>query len=121
MQLARIDGQHQLEATAAKYFLELKRAAELAGFTVVVSEAYRTRERQQLLYDKWKAGKMPGTRIVAKPGKSAHEKGLSVDIKVAEQPGLLAWLRANAHTFGFFKTTANEPWHWTFISGKVPK
>ena len=119
LQLARIDGQHQLEVTAARYFLELKRAAELAGHTVVVNTAYRTREHQERLYAAYKARDY-APPLVAKPGKSAHEKGLSVDLDVKEHPAFLAWLRANAHTFGFFETTPTEPWHWTFISGKVP-
>lgn len=119
MNLARIDAQHQLEWTAARYFLELKRAAEAAGHKVEVNTAYRSREYQQRLYDAYVArGKI--APIVAEPGKSAHEKGLSVDMNVAAYPEFLAWLHANAATYGFFATTPSEPWHWTFNRATVP-
>ena len=120
LELARIVGSFQLEVTAAKYFLELKRAAEAAGHKVEVNTAYRSREHQERLYDAYKARKF-APPIVAKPGKSAHERGLSVDLNVKKYPEFLAWLRANAHTFGFFETTPSEPWHWTFIKERVSK
>lgn len=118
LRLAPIGNGFKLEETAAKWFLELKRAAEAAGHHVEVNTAWRSRAHQQALYDAYlERNKAPP--IVNPPGKSAHELGLSVDINVKKYPAFYAWLQANAHKYGFFKTTPSENWHWTFIRDKV--
>lgn len=54
----------------------------------------------------------------ARPGASMHERGLAVDFSENGGGALrrgsrgFAWLRANAHRFGFFNLPS-EPWHWS--------
>lgn len=118
MRLAPIGGGFKLEETAARKFLLLKADALLAGHKVEVNTAWRSRAHQQALYDAYlERNKAPP--IVAAPGKSAHELGLSVDLNVKKYPVFLTWLEANAHKYGFYKTTPSENWHWTFIRDKV--
>lgn len=49
-----------------------------AGYPLRVSSAYRSREKQQALYDAWKSGR--SQLPAAPPGSSAHERGLAVDL-----------------------------------------
>lgn len=68
-------GSNTLYKTAADAWNRLIGAAETAGFKIKLSAAYRTRERQQELYDTYKdAGG------AAYPGWSPHGWGFAVDI-----------------------------------------
>ena len=124
MELEIISDQgHQLEKKAAKAWRELVVEAGSAGHDIYLTTAYRTPEHQKKLYAKYvkaiaaweQSGRTTAKPTpVAAPGKSAHEKGRAVDIKVAAYPELLKWLRANASRFGFYETVKTEPWHWEF-------
>lgn len=50
------------------------------GASPAVTSGKRTREQQQRLYDLWRSGSPQQRYPVARPGTSAHEHGLAVDI-----------------------------------------
>jgi D-alanyl-D-alanine carboxypeptidase len=118
MELVSVDGHgHQLDEPAAEAFLHMAAAAGEAGLGVSISTAYRSHEQQTQLYAAYEAAKARGENPtpVAKPGTSNHEKGTAVDIHVASNPRLLAWLREHGPSYGFHETVAREPWHFDFI------
>lgn len=117
------DKGHQLNLEAAKDWRSLVEAAGAAGFDIDLNTAYRTREHQERLFKQylkdvatWERNKRLGPKPspVARPGTSSHETGSAVDIQVAKNPKLLAWLRANASRYNFYETVKTEPWHWEF-------
>lgn len=58
-----------------------------AGFPAVVTSAYRSRRTQECLYQRYISGQSPYP--AAKPGNSAHERGLAFDLKITGPPGVL--------------------------------
>ena len=52
------------------------------GQDLIVTSGFRSREKQQELYDRYQRGEMP--YIVAPPGSSPHERGESVDINSSQ-------------------------------------
>ena len=74
----------------------------------------------------------------AKPGHSEHQTGLAVDVEGSnhdyddfENSKEFAWMKKNAHLFGFIlrypegKTTITgfkyEPWHYRYVGKDVAK
>ena len=114
---------------AASAFIEMNQAAKAAGITLTVNTAFRDHEYQKRLYAEYMAAKAAGKShpVVAVPGTSDHERGLSVDIatgvpealrkasraeKAAASP-VYKWLYENASKYGFINDVSSEPWHWT--------
>lgn len=114
---------------AANAFVQMDRAAKAANITLTVNTAFRDHEYQKRLYAEYLADKAAGKQpsVVAVPGTSDHERGLSVDIstgvpeelrkasreqKAAASP-VYKWLHENASKFGFINDVSSEPWHWT--------
>lgn len=124
MQLETIsDDGHQLEIGAAKAWRELVVAANADGHDIYLTTAYRSPEHQKRLFAKYMKDMAAWERSgqttkkptpVAPPGRSKHERGEAVDIKVAAFPELLKWLRKNAGRFGWYETVKSEPWHWEY-------
>jgi len=91
-----------------------------AGMPNKVTSAGRTRAEQQALYDRWKAGKLPGTPTVAKPGTSRHETGGAADAGTQT----VAWLREHGAEYGWTnpawaqRPRTLEPWHWEYDPAK---
>lgn len=104
---------HPIDALGA--FQRLERSATAAGHRVKVNSGFRTMAKQRDLYNRYITGR---GNLAARPGRSTHQYGVTVDINVADNPKLLAWLRANAARFGFFETVKSEPWHWEYIKAK---
>jgi D-alanyl-D-alanine carboxypeptidase len=120
-----------LEVGAARAFVAMAAAARADGLVLRVNTALRTHEHQARLYARFceeTAYFRDGKRttkpsLVARPGYSTHESGLSVDINRAHDDttdnGIAdgktdLWLAANAGRFGFVRDVKSEPWHWTF-------
>ena len=95
------------------------------GFTQFrVTQAFRTHEYQQRLYDS-----MAGTGLAARPGHSEHQVGLAVDISYEgvnignSREG--SWLMNYSYRYGFIfrypehKTDVTrvpfEPWHYRYV------
>lgn len=114
---------------AAHAFVQMDAAARKAGITLTVNTAFRDHEYQKRLYAKYTADKAAGKQptVVAVPGTSDHERGLSVDIATgvpdelrkaepkvkARASPVYKWLYENADKFGFVNDVSSEPWHWT--------
>ncbi len=128
-----------LARIAAPQIEKLIRDAEKEGMCLVVVSGYRTKERQQKIWDQ-----AIDKSIVAKPGTSEHEKGLAVDLggcpmiggvrndagerlelrKEFEELPEYEWLVKNAAKYGFSQsyTEGNskrsgfpaEAWHWRY-------
>lgn len=119
-----------LYGDAAYAFAQMDAAARAAGIKLEVNTAFRDHEYQKRLYAQYQADKAAGKSpaVVAKPGTSDHERGLSIDIntgvpadKRTASPEVKAsvspvyrWMHQNAGRFGFKNDVASEPWHWTF-------
>lgn len=120
---------------AAYKFVQMDQAAKAAGITLEVNTAFRDHEYQTRLYNEYlqkmalyNAGKGPKPSVVAKPGTSDHERGLSVDINTgvpeekrtaskiekAASSRIYSWLHNNADKYGFENDVSTEPWHWTY-------
>ena len=107
---------------ALKIMLEAAGDAGHSQFRV--TEAYRTQEQQQLLYDL-----IEDKSLVALPGHSEHQTGLAVDISYhgVNIAGSIqgAWLADNSYKYGFIlrypqhKTDITgypfEPWHYRYV------
>ncbi len=121
MKLVDIGQGFKLEEAAALAWEKLVLAAAKEGIYFTINTAYRDKAYQTRLYEKYvkavaaweRAGRMTAKPTpVAPPGKSAHEKGKALDIAVNGRPTILAFLRKNAGSFGFYETVKSEPWHW---------
>ena len=80
------------------------------GYTFVVSDGYRTYKEQEKLYNNYAKynGKSETDKVVARPGHSEYETGLSFNLvpynKVSKTPKLseeYLWLKDNAYKYGF--------------------
>lgn len=113
------------------------------GYYMVVVEAFRTEEEQQILFDeKMNAyinegypkflAKGMAEKWVAVPGTSEHQLGIAVDINPDyDKSGreVYDWLAENAHEYGFIRRypedkvkitgIMNEPWHYRYVGKTV--
>lgn len=97
-------------APAADAFVRMRDAAARDGIHLTVVDAYRPYEDQVRLAAE--LGLYSEGGLAATPGTSQHGWGRAVD--VATDDATVAWLRANAASFGFVETVPREPWHWEF-------
>jgi len=133
----------EFDARAANYVLLLLQAARDDGVNLLLTSSYRRVVRQdenfrdwfQMLvtqgYSRERAFEMTA-REIAVPGTSEHNAGLAVDFNYRtdtehtfDRTAEFAWLRDNAHRFGFILRYPNgkthitgisyEPWHWRFV------
>lgn len=115
-----------LVPAAARAFSAMSEQAARDGVTLRVNSAYRSYGEQAALYaahcakglarGKWAP---PGACVpdppTAKPGRSTHQIGLSVDIQTDDGTNAAShWLDSNAGRYGFVRDVAGEPWHHTF-------
>ena len=139
MRASFLNTTQSLAAVAVPYLEKMIMDAEKDGMCLVVVSGYRSKERQQKLYDE-----AEDKSIVAIPGTSEHETGLAVDLggcpmidgvrndegerlelkKPFDELPEYQWLLDNAQNYGFEQsyTEGNskksgfptEPWHWRF-------
>lgn len=139
--LTSIGGNHKLNPTAAKAYLQMVDAAKKEGITWGITDSYRELKIQCNILD-WdhfeKTGKKRKIKTsgtpVAFPGNSNHGWGSAVDLKVDKGDPAYEWLLCNSTKFGFsnpfiryksIKTiimkddckalksqSPSEPWHW---------
>ncbi len=98
---------------------------------IVVESGYRSKERQQELYDNdlENTGEDAST-LVAKPGHSEHQSGYCVDLGLVgdaeyDGTGIYSWINENCYKYGFVlrfpesKTEITEiqyePWHYRYV------
>ena len=84
--------------------------AKEAGYTLVLSDGYRSYKEQKSIYDKYKSsyGIKEADQNVARPGHSEYETGLSFNIvpynktyKEPKESEEYKWLDDNAYKYGF--------------------
>lgn len=117
-----------------KMFSDAKKEANLDLFAV---SGYRSFKRQQEVFNAQVAsvGEKKAIQVVAFPGQSEHQTGLTMDISSQSADFLLEesfektaegkWLRENAHRYGFIMRYPKgkeaitgydyEPWHFRYV------
>ena len=103
-------GEFRLSSQAAASFRQMHADAKAAGVNIGVNDAYRTYEEQVDLANR--KGLYSQGGLAATPGKSNHGWGLAVDLDLDDRAQ--AWMRENAHKYGFVEDVAREPWHWGY-------
>ncbi len=104
-------GWTDVEVSTARAFLAMATAAAQDGIDLWIRSGFRSHDEQRMFYQAWREGW--GNRA-ARPGHSNHQSGRALDLYLGE-PGVFAWLEANARRFGFKRTVRGEPWHWEFV------
>jgi D-alanyl-D-alanine carboxypeptidase len=116
---------------------ELGDAAAAAGMPVAVQSAYRSYERQRVVFAEWEAasGRAEALRFSARPGHSEHQLGTAVDLREADGPAPWEvrfaarptgrWLAEHAWEYGFVLSYPGgaeartcygaEPWHVRYL------
>jgi hypothetical protein len=105
--LVDLGGGKKVDASIAGNVRAMIEAAKRDGVDLKITSAGRSRQEQEVLYQKY----LNGTgNLAAKPGTSNHESGLAIDF--TNTPGAHAWLAKNAGRFGL-KNLPGEPWHYS--------
>ncbi|MGI6344519.1 MAG: M15 family metallopeptidase [Bacillota bacterium] len=150
-ELKTVQGNLQLEVTAADALQEMIAAAKEVGLSLLVVSAYRSPERQAVLYEnkvqEWigygysrAAAEAKAATIVALPGTSEHHTGLAADIVTPDYQRLNAgfaetaaakWMANYAHRYGFILRYPEdkeevtgiifEPWHFRYVGKEHAK
>ena len=81
---------------------------------VTVGSGKRTRAQQQVLYDRYLAGK---GNLAAKPGTSKHETGEANDLQYQDAQ-TRQWVLDNAHKYGLVFPVRGENWHVEVAHGQ---
>ncbi len=132
------DESRYMDETAAKALEELFQVAKSENITLIGSSAYRSYKSQvKVLKDEINSkGVDYANKYVAKPGKSEHQSGLSIDVtneaRCFDKTSPEArWVANNAHRFGFILrypegkeeiTGYNyEPWHIRYVGKEAAK
>ncbi|MFQ5499001.1 MAG: D-alanyl-D-alanine carboxypeptidase family protein [Candidatus Zixiibacteriota bacterium] len=119
-----------LTREARDAYIEMAFVAREDGIDLIADSGYRSAEYQRRIFRRrMAAGESfsSAARFVAPPGYSSHQTGCSVDLVPSEarfaHTPQYAWLRANAHRFGFGESYPEdsssvlswESWHWSFV------
>lgn len=139
---AGVAGEGRIRARVIDALRLLRLAAREAGNPIEVTSAYRSYERQELLWqisiDEF--GRRITRRTLARPGHSEHQLGTALDFKAkgGSSPWLYQdwahtrtgkWMKANAWKFGFvmsypkgeraFSCYSYEPWHYRYFGRRT--
>ena len=126
-----------------KYFLLMQEDAKKEGFNIIIDSGYRSYKYQQDIWNDsvTKIGLEETKRIVAVPGASEHQTGLSFDVgyiingiytdDVKEEQEETKWLFNNSYKYGFILRYPKgkeeitgykyEPWHYRFVGISLAK
>lgn len=131
--LCQIDGRG-INVKIADAFLDMRDAAKKDGITLSINSGFRSpydnintkstngvkvsASSQQSLYNAYLSGR---GNLAAKPGKSNHGNGISLDIQTGSRAkgnlntSVYKWLVKNSWKFGFLRGVANEEWHYDYL------
>mgnify|MGYP003302054475 CR=1 FL=1 len=133
-------GDYKIDASCADALGQLFDACKDAGYKCKINSAYRSKQQQQKLWDKYyqkyrdagyskKAATEKVGKSVAKPGSSEHHLGLAVDVGGNEK--MQKWMKNHAWEYGFIvrypegKTNYTgiiyEPWHIRYVGKELAK
>lgn len=132
---------NKMRKEAASALERMSKDASKEGLVLALNSAYRSYEEQQAVYTEYFSiyDSVTAASLVAVPGCSEHQLGLSVDltsqsvidgkIGVFGNTAEYQWVMKHAHTYGFIlrypedKTqitgTANEPWHFRYVGKEL--
>lgn len=136
-ELTMLEGGQYFDSRAADALQSFVNGARDAGLTVVVSSSYRSYATQQYLFNN-KVNQMgseeAAARIVAIPGTSEHQLGLSADIvdgyyqymnESLADTALSKWMYEHCWEYGFILRYPEdkqditkimfEPWHFRYV------
>lgn len=147
--LIEIGNGEYFEEKAVDSLLKMLSDARAQGLSPLVCSAYRDEEFQTELYNNQVETQMEtgltysealeeAKKVVAYPGTSEHQLGLSVDIVSSEyqlldeaqaETDVAEWLKANCYKYGFIlryppeKTEITgvifEPWHYRYVGAEA--
>ena len=113
---APVPGLTNMQQPAARAFERAFAAARSAGLVPQVRSAWRSRQYQQVLFDRAVAtygSKAEAGRWVLTPLRSAHVKGYAVDVHPA---AVASWLEEHGSAYGLCRTYDNEWWHFEYVA-----
>ena len=132
-----------IDSFAYKQFLLMQKDAKKAGFNILIDSGYRSYKYQQDIWNDsiTKIGLEETKRVVAPPGASEHQTGLSFDVgyiingvytdDVDEFQEESKWLFNNSYKYGFILRYPKgeeditgykyEPWHYRFVGITLAK
>lgn len=104
-------------------YLKLKDAAEADNVGLSINSAFRTFQRQEVLFRLFKAGK--GNKA-AEAGRSNHQHGQAFDLNTRHNvfdgsDKVYEWLKRNGPAHGFVRAVSNETWHWEYRPADAKK
>ena len=102
-----------MRADAAAAWVAADAAAAAQGVSMCLADGKRSRTQQQETYDDYvtQYGQAMADQYVLPPEKSAHVKGLAVDV----QPyAAYTWLEGTAGSLGWCRIYDNEAWHFEY-------
>lgn len=127
-----------LRKTAKINFEKMAKDAKKENLTIVAVSAYRSYDYQKKLYNNYvkEKGLYYADLVSARAGHSEHQTGLAVDIADIsldydnfELTKEFAWVKENAHKYGFilrypkakFHVTGfkYEPWHYRYVGTSI--
>jgi len=127
-----------LKKEAKEAFESLSRDASILGYRIIAVSAYRDYSYQKNLFEYYveKKGLEYALTCSSKPGHSEHQTGLSLDVEGSnrdydhfEESEEFAWMRENAHNYGFVMRYPKgkefitgfkyEPWHYRYVGKEV--
>lgn len=150
-ELEEVQGAYQMDRRVAPILRQMIADAKKQGIDLFVCSAYRPYSSQKRNFDAsvqryTQAGytreqaEKETLRLIAAPGSSEHQTGLSADIVTPTYQGLddgyantdaARWLKANAASYGFIlrypqdKTEIThidfEPWHYRYVGEEAAK
>jgi len=137
-ELSALEGGHLFDSRALAQLEQFIAAARDAGHSVFLSSAYRSYSEQEYLFNRkvsqYGGNEAVAATIVARPGTSEHQSGLSCDITdryyelkdaSLENTALFKWMSEHCAEFGFILRYPSgkeeitgviyEPWHFRYV------
>jgi len=90
------------------------------GVSLVITSAFRSLERQEILFQREvqkRGSESEAAKWVLPPHSSNHPKGLALDVNYPIDPSGAMWLDHNGWRFGLCRVYANEWWHFEAVRG----